>query len=245
MQASLSGRPQPLGKRDEKPVQNLEKQLGYRFTDVELLRCALTHSSYANEHHGNHLTCNERLEFLGDSILGLVTAEHLYHRFPTLPEGRMTRLRAELVCEQSLVCVAQTLHLGDYLRLGRGEENTGGRRRPSIQADCVEAIIAAIYLDSGMEQAKAFIQRYILSQLDRGITPERSTDNKTGLQELVQRKSGQVLSYELRKESGPDHCKEFTMAVCLNGKEIGQGTGHTKKEAEQAAAGAALALLQK
>ncbi len=226
-------------------MESLEKRLEHQFVRPELLWQALTHSSHANEHHGGHLTCNERLEFLGDSILGLVTAEHLYRRFPELPEGRMTRLRAELVCEQSLVKVARELELGNYLRLGKGEENTGGRNRPSILADCVEAIIAALYLDSGLPAAKHFIERHVLSQLDAGVCPERSTDNKTLLQELIQRKSGQILTYTLLNEAGPDHCKEFTVGVCLNGKELGQGRGHTKKEAEQAAAGAALAAMRR
>lgn len=224
-------------------MHSLECRLKHHFARPELLWQALTHSSHANEHHGGHLNCNERLEFLGDSILGLVTAEHLYCRFPELPEGRMTRLRAELVCEQSLVKVARELELGKYLRLGKGEENTGGRDRPSILADCVEAIIAALYLDSGLPAAKHFIERYILSQLDVDVSPGRSTDNKTVLQELVQRKSGQILTYIPLRESGPDHCKEFTVGVCLNGRELGQGHGRTKKEAEQAAAGAALEAL--
>ena len=222
----------------------LEQRLGHTFARPELLRRALTHSSHANEHHGGHTDCNERLEFLGDSILGLCTAEHLYRRFPDLPEGKMTRLRAELVCEQSLVAVARRLDLGAYLRLGRGEENTGGRNRPSILADCVEAVIAALYLDSGMDTARRFVEQQILSQLDGENWTARSTDNKTALQELVQRKSGQVLSYTPLAETGPDHCKEFTVAVQLNGRELGQGKGRTKKEAEQSAAGAALARLE-
>ena len=156
----------------------------------------------------------------------------------------MTRLRAELVCEQSLVAVARRLELGEHLRLGRGEENTGGRNRPSILADCVEAVIAALYLDSGMETARGFVEEQILSQMDGENWTARSTDNKTALQELVQRKSGQVLSYIPLEETGPDHCKEFTEAVRLNGRELGRGKGRTKKEAEQSAAGAALTCLE-
>ena len=219
-------------------MEALEEKLGYRFNQRALLENALTHSSYANENRGRSCESNERLEFLGDSVLGLVVADALYRRFPGLPEGRMTRLRAQLVCEESLHHVAAQLGLGEYIRLGRGEEHTGGRNRTSILADAVEALIAAMYLDGGMEVARGFIERYILTALD-GEMPAVG-DCKTELQELVQRKSGSVLTYELLGESGPDHDKTFTSQVSLNGRPIGSGSGRTKKEAEQAAARAAL-----
>ena len=217
-------------------MEELEQKLGCSFRDKSLLRTALTHSSYANEHG---CESNERLEFVGDSVLGMVTAAHLYLRFPEMPEGRMTRLRAELVCEQSLWEVAKKLELGRWLLLGRGEESSGGRTRPSILADCVEAVIAAMYLDSGMENARSFIETMVLSMLDdRSGTISR--DWKTELQELIQQKPGRTLSYAMIGERGPDHMKLFTAAVSLDDRVIGTGEGRTKKEAEQMAARAAL-----
>ena len=221
----------------------LEERLGYSFRNRALLETALTHSSYANENRDSGIVCNERLEFLGDSVLGVTVADFLYRHFPDMPEGRMTRLRAELVCEQSLHRVALELHLGDYLRLGKGEEHNGGRKRASILSDAVEAVIAAMYLDAGMETAAGFIHRCLLDDV-RAIETPTFTDYKTSLQELVQRHSGQVLSYELVGEEGPDHAKTFRVQVCLNGDPIGRGTGRTKKEAEQAAAANALEALR-
>ena len=222
---------------------DLEQKLGHVFRDRSLLDTALTHSSYANESRGHGNNCNERLEFLGDSVLGVTVAEHLYRRYGDMPEGRMTRLRSELVCEQSLYRVAQKLELGRYLRLGRGEEHNGGRERPSILSDAVEALIAALYLDGGTSAASAFIHTWLLSELDE-TEPVCFTDFKTALQELVQRRSGQTLSYELIGEQGPDHAKLFTVQVLLNGSPVGQGDGRTKKEAEQAAAHNALEALR-
>ena len=224
-------------------MEAIEAKLGYKFLNRALLINALTHSSYANENRGRSCESNERLEFLGDSVLGMVVADALYKRFPELPEGRMTRLRAQLVCEESLHRVAAQLGLGEHIRLGRGEEHTGGRSRTSILADAVEAVIAAMYLDGGMDVARGFINRFILSELEAGLPG--SGDNKTELQELVQKKPGSVLSYELLGESGPDHDKTFTSQVLLNGRAIGSGSGRTKKEAEQAAARAALLELGK
>ena len=221
----------------------LEERLGYSFRNRALLETALTHSSYANENRASGIVCNERLEFLGDSVLGVTVADFLYRHFPDMPEGRMTRLRAELVCEQSLHRVALELHLGDYLRLGKGEEHNGGRKRASILSDAVEAVIAAMYLDAGTETAAGFIHRCLLDDV-RAIETPTFTDYKTSLQELVQRHSGQVLSYELVGEEGPDHAKTFRVQVCLNGDPIGRGTGRTKKEAEQAAAANALEALR-
>lgn len=224
-------------------MKELEESLDYKFNNPKLLKNALTHSSYANENRAEGMSSNERLEFLGDSVLGFVTANHLYAMRPNLPEGKMTRLRAELVCEQSLYGVACDLNLGEYLRMGKGEELSGGRKRTSILADAVEAIIAAMFLDGGIEAPKKFIEEKILSE--ESIERHHSADYKTELQELVQQKSGQVLTYIPAGESGPDHDKMFCAKVSLNGEEIGEGKGRTKKEAEQAAACEALKKLTK
>lgn len=224
-------------------MKELEKKLNYTFKNSELLKNALTHSSYANENRAEGISSNERLEFLGDSVLGFVTAKHLYSMQPTLSEGKMTRLRAELVCEQSLHGVALDLDLGRYLRMGHGEEKNGGRTRPSILADAVEAVIAAMFLDGGIAAPESFIERMILSP--ESIEAHHAADYKTELQELVQQKSGQVLTYAPTGESGPDHAKVFSASVSLNGEIIGEGSGRTKKEAEQAAACQALKKLNK
>jgi ribonuclease-3 len=224
-------------------MQELEKKLNYSFRDRELLGEALNHSSFANEHRSSNVRSNERLEFLGDSVLGFVTAEFLFARHPDLPEGDLTRIRAALVCEQSLHEVAQKLELGRYLKLGRGEESGGGRKRPSILADAVEAVFAAVYLDGGIVEASALIHRVLLDTEKEEAVEERRRDYKTALQELVQRQTGQELLYRMISSSGPDHCKVFEAEVCLNGKQVGTGTGHSKKEAEQSAAAAALKVL--
>lgn len=218
----------------------LERALGYEYRDRELLRMALSHTSYANEIYKDAFQSYERLEFLGDSILGFVTADYLYHKFPHKLEGELSRIRAELVCEKNLALVAEKLSLGDYLLLGNGEEQTGGRQRASITSDVVEALIAAAYLDGGFEAAKRIVQQHVLSLLSEA---EKTHDYKTELQELVQRKKEQHLSYELLAESGPDHCKEFTVQVSLNGTPVGSGIGTSKKRAEQAAAQQAIAKL--
>ena len=222
-------------------MEALEQKLDYRFRDSALLRTALTHSSYANEHR---CASNERLEFVGDSVLGMVTAAYLYQRFPELPEGKMTRLRAELVCEQSLWEVAERLGLGQQILLGRGEESSGGRTRPSILADCVEAVIAAVYLDGGMEPARRIIDAFILSKLD-GDAGALMRDWKTELQEIIQQRPGRNLSYQIYGESGPDHMKRFLAAVQCNDAVIGTGEGRTKKEAEQMAARAAMLAMDR
>ena len=217
-------------------MESLEKKLGYSFRDRELLSEALNHSSYANEHRGG-MGSNERLEFLGDSVLGFVSAEYLFQGHPDLPEGDLTRMRASLVCEQSLYEVAKELDLGSYLKLGRGEEAGGGRHRQSILADAVEAVFAAVYLDGGIEQVRELIVRVLLS---KGPAAEERKDYKTTLQEVVQRRSGQVLTYHMVSQSGPDHNKKFLFEVRLNDRAIGRGEGRSKKEAEQAAARDAL-----
>lgn len=217
-----------------------EQRLGYTFQNKALLENALTHSSYANEHRKEGLTSNERLEFLGDAVLGVVSAEYLFRLYPDRPEGELTKLRADLVCEGSLAEVAGRLQLGEVLRLGHGESAGGGSHRPSMLADAVEAVLAASYLDGGMEVASEIIHRLILKK-DSG--KPAISDYKTHFQELVQRSRDQVIAYSLVGESGPDHNKTFTVEVSLNGKKVGDGVGTSKKRAEQAAARAALEAL--
>ncbi len=219
-------------------IKDLETAIGYRFKDISLLQNALAHSSYANERWHNSLLSNERLEFLGDSILGMTVAEYLYRSFPDRPEGELTRMRADMVCEQSLAKVAHTIGLGEHLLLGHGEEQGGGRTRASILADAVESVIAACYIDGGFAPAKAFIDRFILC--DVPVKQLHNRDYKTALQELVQRKKDQVIRYTLVGEEGPDHNKQFRVEVSINGQTVGQGTGTSKKRAEQEAAKAAL-----
>ena len=223
-------------------MEELQKKLGYEFKDKSLLRKALKHSSYANENKSEG-ECNERLEFLGDSVLGFSVATYLYKNYPNLPEGKMTRLRAEMVCEENLAKAAKELGLGEKLLLGKGEEKGGGRNRPSISADAMEAVIAAIFLDSGYAQADRLINELIISNFvidDNALL----VDYKTRLQELVQRKPGQHLGYEEMGEEGPDHAKVFTVAAVLNGETLAIGVGKSKKLAEQEAAKTALGKLR-
>ncbi len=218
----------------------LQNLIGYRFRDEKLLENALTHSSYANERGKSRIFCNERLEFLGDSILGFVSAEYLYGKYPSKPEGEMTRIRAELVCEQSLAATADILGLGSVLLLGKGEEQNGGRTRRSILADAVEALLAAVYIDGGMEEAKRFVLGFILTDI-----PSEITDYKTLLQERVQHDGAAAPLYRIVGESGPDHAKTFTAQAEIDGVAAGVGSGRTKKEAEQAAARAALEKMER
>ncbi|MBR2937802.1 MAG: ribonuclease III [Oscillospiraceae bacterium] len=222
-------------------MKRLQEAIGYQFRDISLLENALAHSSYANERFHNSLCSNERLEFLGDSVLGMVVAEHLYRTCPDRLEGELSRMRADMVCEASLAAIAVKLNLGDHLLLGRGETISGGNKRASILADAVESVIAAIYLDGGFAPAKAFIHKFVLF-----ATPEKTqnVDYKTALQELIQQKKGQVVTYTLVGESGPDHNKEFVVQACVNGSPVGQGAGSSKKRAEQNAAKNALEKLQ-
>lgn len=222
-------------------IKDLETAIGYRFHNISLLQNALTHSSYANERWHNSLASNERLEFLGDSILGMVVAEYLYTNFQDRPEGELTRMRADMVCEKTLAAVANRVNLGNYLLLGHGEEQGNGRKRNSILADAVESVIAASFLDGGMDAAKGLIQRFILC--DVPVTRMRNMDYKTTLQETVQQKKNQILSYHLIGESGPDHDKQFSVEVRLNGQKVGSGIGSSKKRAEQDAARDALEQL--
>lgn len=216
----------------------LEERIGYRFRDRSLFLCAMTHSSYINEHDG---TCYERLEFLGDAVLEMVSSAYLYEHFPNMREGEMTRLRAELVCEAALSAVARDLGLADYLRLGRGEETGGGRGKPSILCDITESLIGAIYLDSGRDvsEAERFIRQFILKAPEELDFP----DSKSLLQEQVQ-KDGGALAYELVDRQGPPHAPVYTVRVLINGTEAGTGQGKSKKNAEQAAARSALELMR-
>ena len=218
----------------------LEKGLGYVFADQKLLENALTHSSYANERRGGR-SSNERLEFLGDSILGFVVANYLYHAYPDKPEGDLTRIRADLVCERNLAKAAGPIRLGEFLLLGHGEDHGGGRKRDSIVSDAMESVIAAAYLDGGFEAARGIIERLILSDIPKGRPG--NFDYKTMFQELVQREKDQTICYELIGEEGPDHDKVFLVQVLLNGSVVGKGSGRSKKKAEQAAAEQAVAAL--
>ncbi len=222
-------------------INELETAIGYQFRNITLLQNALSHSSYANERWHDSLKSNERLEFLGDSVLGMLVADYLYRTFPDRPEGELTRMRADMVCEKTLATVANRLNLGRHLMLGKGEELGGGRNRDSILADAVESVIAACYLDGGMDAAVQFIQKFILVNVP--VTKLHNADYKTALQELVQQKKNQVLAYNLVGESGPDHDKEFRVELTLNGEVVGTGIGSSKKRAEQAAAHAAIELL--
>lgn len=217
-----------------------EEKIGYKFKDTELLKRALTHSSYANENKLPH--DNERLEFLGDSVLGFVTAEYLFQEFKTRPEGALTKLRAAVVCEKSLFKFAEKINLGEFILMGRGEEHTGGRNRPSVVSDAFEAVIAAMYLDGGIEAVKPYILGFIKEAVKREASFK---DNKSLLQEEIQKQRGNTLSYEEIGEFGPDHNKVFKFAVKLNNEIVGKGEGRTKKEAEQAAAGDALDKIKK
>ena len=222
-------------------LKEFQEMIGYKFKQEQLLRQALTHSSYANEKHMKKLSDNERLEFLGDAVLEIISSEFLFDNYKNLPEGELTKLRASIVCEPTLALCTEELHLGEYLYLGRGEDLTGGRKRKSILSDALEAIIGAIYLDGGFANAKEFVLKYILTDIEN---KKLFYDSKTILQEVVQG-DHQQLSYVLTAEAGPDHNKSFTVEVHIDEKRISEGTGHTKKAAEQEAAYKALILLRK
>ena len=222
-------------------MKDLENAIGYHFHNITLLQNALTHSSYANERWHNSLLSNERLEFLGDRVLGMLVAEYLFRNFPHRPEGELTRMRADMVCEQTLAAAANRIGLGKHLLLGHGEEQSGGRSRNSILADAMESVIAACFLDGGLDAALKVVQKFILVEVP--VARMHNADYKTQLQELVQQKKNQVLSYALAFQSGPDHDKEFGVTVSLNGTVVGSGTGSSKKRAEQDAARCAIEQL--
>ena len=219
-----------------------ENKIGYTFKNKDLLHEALSHSSYANEnkHHGRH--SNERLEFLGDSVLSIVVSEHLFNHFKHLPEGELTKIRASLVCEKALFEFSKKIDLGQHILLGKGEENSGGRERPSIVSDAFEAVIAAIFLDGGMQAAEKYVLSFIPKNLDSN-SAKALQDYKTMLQEIIQRNPEERVEYVLADQIGPDHDRKFVVNVCLNSNIIGTGEGHSKKQAEQAAAKEALKLM--
>lgn len=221
-------------------LHELEGKLQYTFRDLSLLETALTHSSYANEQGPGH-KFNERLEFLGDSVLGFITADKFFHAFRDIPEGRLTKLRAATVCEESLFEFAKQIDLGSYLLLGKGEDKNGGRERASIVSDAFEAVIAAIYLDGSIDAARDFVLRFVMTAVEEKTITFK--DYKTQLQEIIQKNPEEKLTYVLSGESGPDHNKRFEVEVHLNSNVIGVGTGRTKKQAEQEAAREALSLM--
>lgn len=219
----------------------LEEKIGYSFSDKVLLKQALTHSSFANEQKINKSGNYERLEFLGDAVLEVVSSEFLFHKYPDVPEGQLTKMRASMVCEPSLAFCARDIELGKYILLGKGEETTGGRDRESITSDVMEALIGAIFLDGGMEKAKAHIERFILSDLEDKVL---FYDSKSNLQEILQGKLKKEFEYIVLDENGPEHEKEFIVEVNVEGEALGIGKGRTKKAAEQQAAYQALLNLK-
>ena len=223
-------------------MKEFEKLIEYSFNNKSLLKQALTHSSYANEHRGSNIKHNERLEFLGDAVLSIVVADYIYANCPELPEGELTKLRSALVCEKALYKFGKMINLGNYLYLSKGEKNGGGADRPSIVSDAFEAIIAAIYLDGGIEPAKKHILKFVVPEI-KNQRKKPFKDYKTTLQEIVQKNPGEKIEYILTSESGPDHNKHFVFEVHLNSNVIGKGGGRSKKEAEQNAAREALELM--
>lgn len=218
--------------------------IGYNFKNEKLISTALSHSSYANEHKNEGIECNERLEFLGDAILGFVVGEYIYKKFSMWPEGKLTKLRASVVCETMLSKKGRELGINKELKLGKGEEHTGGRERNSIIADAVESVIGAIYLDGGIEPVKKFILDLLKSEIEEISSTVHILDAKTTLQEILQRDSQEPIEYRIIGESGPAHYKSFSIEVCHRGKILGRGQGHSKKEAEQKAAMEAINALK-
>ncbi|MGN0400606.1 MAG: ribonuclease III [Blautia sp.] len=225
-----------------KKLLELEKKIGYSFQDFDLLIKAMTHSSYANEQKSEKREHNERLEFLGDAVLELISSDYLFRNYPDTPEGTMTKKRASMVCEPTLALCAREIPLGEYLLLGKGEDATGGRQRDSIVSDAMEALIGAIYLDGGFANAKEFIDRFILNDIEN---KQLFYDSKTTLQEIVQGSYEEDVRYEIVKEEGPDHNKSFYVHALLGNRILGEGCGHTKKAAEQQAAYCAIKKLRK
>lgn len=224
----------------QEKILEFEEKIGYQFANPELLVTALTHSSYSNEKRLKRYDCNERLEFLGDAVLELVSSEYIYLLHPKKPEGDLSRIRASYVCEPTLALCAREIGLGDYILLGKGEDMTGGRDRDSILSDAMEATIGAVYLDGGFFRAKEYVEQFVLKDIEK---KKLFYDSKTYLQEIVQR-DHEKLEYVLLKEEGPDHDKSFYVGILLDGKQIAQASGRTKKKAEQAAAYQAILLLE-
>jgi len=224
--------------------ESLEEKIGYRFSDTALLREALTHKSFSNEQHGRDVHHNERLEFLGDAVLDLVVSHALFRDFPALAEGELTRIRAEVVSEKGLAFIGRHLGLGDSLRLGRGEERSGGREKDSLIADALEALLGAVFCDGGFESARRMIEALCTAPIERSARRKAGIDYKTRLQELLQARQGRPPSYALTLAEGPDHQRVYTIEVCTEGETIGSGRGRTKKAAEQEAAREALSRLE-
>lgn len=232
-----------INKKRRLQMLELESKIGYCFCRKYLLNRALTHSSYANQWGLSYIEHNERLEFLGDSVLSLVVSEHIFTKYKNKPEGKLTKIRASIVCESSLYELAKIMNLGEYMLMGKGEEITGGRDRVSILADAYEALIAAVYIDGGIENARKFILAELSENIEKIVNGANIKDYKSRLQEYVQKDTGINIRYEIENEEGPDHNKVFYAKVCLNGRDVGRGRGRSKKEAEQEAARAALAFL--
>ncbi len=230
-----------MNKKYPAPLSELEKTIGYTFKNPIHILVATTHSSYSNEAKDG-IDCNERLEFLGDSVLSLITSRYLYENFPELPEGEMSKTRASAVCEKTLCSFAGKIDLGAYLRLGHGEECQNGRNRPSILADAFEALLAAIYLDGGIEPVRGFLLPIISEEIDKIVESGADRDYKTALQQFIQQERGSLLEYVTVGEKGPAHEKTFFVEVRLNGNVIGRGEGASKRKAEQSAAKEALTL---
>lgn len=226
----------------DKNLKGLERKISYRFHNPRLIQQAMTHSSFANEHRLEKARCNERLEFLGDAVLELISSDFLFHKYVDKPEGELTKIRASIVCEPTLAYCASEIGLGNYLRLGKGEEATGGRDRSSVVSDAMEALIGAIYLDGGFASAKEFVEQFILNDIEH---KQLFYDSKTILQEMVQAAGDLNLQYEILKEEGPDHNKTFEVRALLADEEIGRGTGRTKKSAEALAAYRGILKLRK
>ena len=228
--------------KQTKDLKELEGKIGYTFKDKTLFKQALTHSSYANEHRHEGLKDNERLEFLGDAVLEIISSEYLFYNYPDMAEGEMTKLRASIVCEPTLALCTHEISLGSYLFLGKGEERTGGRNRDSIVSDAMESVIGAIYLDGGFASAKEFIHKFILKDIEH---KKLFYDSKTILQEIVQAEKLGEIEYHLIGEEGPDHNKLFSVELTIRGRSYGKGKGRTKKAAEQQAAYEAIHVLKK
>ena len=225
-------------------LNNFLETLGYRFQNEEILKIALNHSSYSNENKSKRIQNNERLEFLGDSVLSLIVSNHIFRKYSELPEGEMTKIRASVVCESTLKELAMDLDIGSFIKLGKGEELTGGRNRPSILSDAYEAVVGAIYIDGGYKQAESFVLKQMIELIENSAQGFGIADFKTKLQEILQKKGDTKISYEVVEELGPDHSKEYTVLVRCDGEKFGIGMGKSKKEAEQNAARNALKMVK-